>query len=101
MFRANRRFRNRRLLLAGWRSANFGRPDLSRRRQRRRARFLPASERWFRPGNPPFDFPAVPPDNQPAPFAPSYTGGNWWEYSGGWCLVAAFVDDFYVLNTLS
>lgn len=29
---------------------------------------------------------------------PGFTNGNWWENSGGWCCVAAFVNSFHFLD---
>lgn len=35
------------------------------------------------------------PDAKPATLAPSYTGNNWWESTGGWCSTTAWVNALY------
>ena len=34
-------------------------------------------------------------DPDPDPLKPGYTGGNWWQKTGGWCGPTAFVDCMY------
>ena len=40
----------------------------------------------------------VPIENRPNPIQPGYDSNKWWEYTGGWCCITAFVDDFYKLD---